>query len=209
MSIEGVTLIARSPEEPAFLRALNPEQQAAVVAGDGPLLVLAGAGTGKTRVLTTRLAHLLLTGRARPTSVLAVTFTNKAAREMTGRVSALLGRSVDGLWLGTFHAIGARLLRRHAELVGLRHDFTILDTDDQLRLVKQSRRPIWIPAAGRRGSCSESFSASRIAAMYLKACPNPRSTISRSGARASSMALTRSASPRSMPATSATCCCTA
>jgi len=137
MSIEGAPLIASSPEEPAFLRALNPEQQAAVTASDGPLLVLAGAGTGKTRVLTSRLAHLLLTGRVRPTNVLAVTFTNKAAREMTGRVSALLGRSVEGLWLGTFHAIGARLLRRHAELVELRHDFTILDTDDQLRLLKQ------------------------------------------------------------------------
>ena len=141
-----------SPEAP-WLAGLNPEQQAAVVAPDGPLLVLAGAGTGKTKVLTTRLAHLLLTGRARPWQVLAVTFTNKAAREMIGRVSDLLGRSVEGLWLGTFHALGARLLRRHAELVGLKANFTILDTDDQLRLVKQvieaadldSRR--WTPRA--------------------------------------------------------------
>ena len=121
----------------AYLDALNPEQRAAVEAPDGPLLVLAGAGTGKTRVLTTRLAHMLATGRARPYQVLAVTFTNKAAREMTQRVAALLGQSVEGLWLGTFHALGARLLRRHAELVGLKPNFTILDTDDQLRLLKQ------------------------------------------------------------------------
>ena len=122
---------------PRYLEALNPEQRAAVEAVDGPLLVLAGAGTGKTRVLTTRLAHLLLTGRVRPWQVLAVTFTNKAAREMILRVSLLLGQSVEGLWLGTFHALGARLLRRHAELLGLKPNFTILDTDDQLRLTKQ------------------------------------------------------------------------
>ena len=120
-----------------YLDALNSAQRAAVEAADGPLLVLAGAGTGKTRVLTTRLAHLLMTGRVRPHQVLAVTFTNKAAREMTLRVSRLLERSVEGLWLGTFHALGARLLRRHAELVGLKANFTILDTDDQLRLLKQ------------------------------------------------------------------------
>jgi ATP-dependent DNA helicase UvrD/PcrA len=120
-----------------YLDALNPAQRAAVEADDGPLLVLAGAGTGKTRVLTTRLAHLLMTGRVRPYQALAVTFTNKAAREMTLRVSRLLGRSVEGLWFGTFHALGARLLRRHAELVGLKANFTILDTDDQLRLLKQ------------------------------------------------------------------------
>src|ERR687891_1462159 len=121
----------------AYLDGLNPEQRAAVLADDGPLLVLAGAGTGKTRVLTTRLAHLLMTGRARPYQVLAVTFTNKAAREMIERVALALGHSVEGLWLGTFHALGARLLRRHAELVGLKANFTILDTDDQLRLLKQ------------------------------------------------------------------------
>jgi DNA helicase-2/ATP-dependent DNA helicase PcrA len=130
-------LIFTAPPEPGYLAALNPEQRAAVVADDGPLLVLAGAGTGKTRVLTTRLAHLLRSGRARPANVLAVTFTNKAAREMVERVSSLLGRSVEGLWLGTFHAIGARLLRRHAEIIGLRANFTILDTDDQIRLTKQ------------------------------------------------------------------------
>ncbi len=123
--------------EPPYLAGLNPEQRAAVTAPDGPLLVLAGAGTGKTRVLTTRLAHLLVTGRARPHEVLAVTFTNKAARELSERVERLIGRSVAGLWLGTFHAIGVRFLRAHAELAGLQSSFTILDTDDQLRLIKQ------------------------------------------------------------------------
>src|SRR3546814_6508106 len=102
-------------------------------------LVLAGAGTGKTRVLTTRLAHLLVTGKARsPGEILAVTFTNKAAREMKDRVAALLNRpSVEGWWLGTFHAVAVRILRRHAEAVGLKSNFTILDPDDQVRLVKQ------------------------------------------------------------------------
>jgi DNA helicase II / ATP-dependent DNA helicase PcrA len=120
-----------------YLARLNAEQRAAVETVDGPLLVLAGAGTGKTRVLTTRFAHILLTGRAFPGQVLAVTFTNKAAREMRERVGAILGRPVEGLWLGTFHALCARMLRRHAELVGLQPNFTILDTDDQLRLLKQ------------------------------------------------------------------------
>jgi DNA helicase-2/ATP-dependent DNA helicase PcrA len=120
-----------------YLATLNPEQREAVETLDGPLLVLAGAGTGKTRVLTTRFAHILMTGRARPWEVLAVTFTNKAAREMRERVASILGRTVDGLWLGTFHALCARMLRRHAELVGLKSSFTILDADDQLRLLKQ------------------------------------------------------------------------
>jgi len=123
--------------QPSYARLLNPEQRAAVTAGDGPLLVLAGAGTGKTRVLTTRLAHILVSGRVAPHRLLAVTFTNKAAREMAARVEALINRPAAGLWLGTFHAVGARILRRHAELVGLKASFTILDTDDQLRLVKQ------------------------------------------------------------------------
>ncbi len=101
-----------------YLARLNPEQRAAVETLDGPLLVLAGAGTGKTRVLTTRFAHILLTGRASPGQVLAVTFTNKAAREMRERVGAILGRPVEGLWLGTFHSLCARMLRRHAEYVG-------------------------------------------------------------------------------------------
>ncbi len=120
-----------------YLARLNPEQRAAVETVDGPLLVLAGAGTGKTRVLTTRFAHILLTRRAFPNQVLAVTFTNKAAREMRERVSAILGQPAEGLWLGTFHALCARMLRRHAQLAGLQSNFTILDTDDQLRLLKQ------------------------------------------------------------------------
>src|SRR3954447_24426196 len=116
---------------------LNEAQGRAVAAVEGAVLVLAGAGTGKTRVLTTRLAHILATGRAYPGEILAVTFTNKAAREMRERLEAMIGRAADGVWLGTFHAIAARILRRHAELVGLKPSFTILDTDDQLRLLKQ------------------------------------------------------------------------
>lgn len=122
----------------AYLDKLNPEQRRAVETVDGPVLVLAGAGTGKTRVLTTRIAHILATGRARPGEILAVTFTNKASREMKERVAGLVGPSAEGMaWLGTFHAIGTRILRRHAELAGLRPDFTILDADDQIRLAKQ------------------------------------------------------------------------
>jgi ATP-dependent DNA helicase UvrD/PcrA len=121
-----------------YLDALNPEQREAVETLDGPLLVLAGAGTGKTRVLTTRIAHILSLGRARPSQILAVTFTNKAAREMKGRVGQLIGGVVEGMpWLGTFHAIGVKILRRHAELVELKPSFTVLDTDDQIRLLKQ------------------------------------------------------------------------
>src|SRR6202521_2779618 len=121
-----------------YLDALNPEQREAVETLDGPLLVLAGAGTGKTRVLTTRIAHILSLGRARPSEILAVTFTNKAAREMKERIGRMLGQTVEGMpWLGTFHAIGVKVLRRHAELVGLKSDFTILDVDDQVRLIKQ------------------------------------------------------------------------
>ena len=117
---------------------LNPEQRAAVEAMDGPVLVLAGAGTGKTRVLTTRIAHIMCTGRARGSQILAVTFTNKAAREMKERIGVLVGGAVEGMpWLGTFHAMGVKILRRHAELVGLKSGFTILDTDDQIRLIKQ------------------------------------------------------------------------
>jgi DNA helicase-2/ATP-dependent DNA helicase PcrA len=119
------------------LARLNEAQRVAVETVDGPLLVLAGAGTGKTRVLTTRFAHILLTKRAWPSQVLAVTFTNRAAREMRERISAMLGEPVEGMWLGTFHALCARMLRRHAKLVGLEANFSILDTDDQLRLLKQ------------------------------------------------------------------------
>ncbi|WP_298126575.1 UvrD-helicase domain-containing protein [Brevundimonas sp.] len=123
---------------PDYLAGLNPEQRLAVETTEGPVLVLAGAGTGKTRVLTTRLAHILATGQARPWELLAVTFTNKAAREMRERITHLIGPSAEGLrWLGTFHSIAAQILRRHAELVGLKSTFTILDTDDQERLIKQ------------------------------------------------------------------------
>jgi DNA helicase-2/ATP-dependent DNA helicase PcrA len=123
---------------PSYLEGLNPEQLRAVETLDGPVLVLAGAGTGKTRVLTTRIAHILATGRAYPSQILAVTFTNKAAREMRERITHLAGEAVEGMpWLGTFHSIGVKFLRRHAELVSLRSDFTILDQDDVLRLIKQ------------------------------------------------------------------------
>ncbi|MDR3505808.1 MAG: UvrD-helicase domain-containing protein [Acidocella sp.] len=120
-----------------YLAGLNPAQREAVETTEGPVLVLAGAGTGKTRVLTTRFAHLLLTKRAFPNQILTVTFTNKAAREMRERLHRLLGQPVEGLWLGTFHALCARMLRRFAERVGLTSDFSILDTDDQFRLLKQ------------------------------------------------------------------------
>ncbi len=121
-----------------YLDGLNPAQRQAVEALDGPVLMLAGAGTGKTKALTARIAHLLNTGRAWPSQILAVTFTNKAAREMKLRVGGYLGDAVEGMpWLGTFHSISAKLLRRHAELVGLKSTFTILDSDDQLRLLKQ------------------------------------------------------------------------
>jgi len=139
-ALVGATLSARamSARPAPYLNGLNPAQREAVEALDGPVLMLAGAGTGKTRALTTRLVHLLNTGRARPGEILAVTFTNKAAREMKDRVGHLLGERVEGMpWLGTFHAICVRLLRAHAELAGLKSNFTILDTDDQLRLLKQ------------------------------------------------------------------------
>ena len=132
-------LAERAPTDAAaaYLAGLNEAQYRAVEAVDGAVLVLAGAGTGKTRVLTARLAHILATGRAYPGEILAVTFTNKAAREMQERLVAMIGRVADGVWLGTFHALAARILRRHAEAVGLTSSFTILDSDDQLRLLKQ------------------------------------------------------------------------
>ena len=137
LSISERALKASSGDA-AYMQGLNPEQRRAVEALDGPVLVLAGAGTGKTRVLTTRIAHILASGRAYPSQVLAVTFTNKAAREMKERIGTLIGGAVEGMpWLGTFHAIGVKILRRHAELVGLKSGFTILDTDDQIRLLKQ------------------------------------------------------------------------
>ena len=134
----GLAARARAAAAAPYLAGLNPEQRQAVETLDGPVLVLAGAGTGKTRVLTTRIAHILTLGRARPSEILAVTFTNKAAREMKLRVGQMVGQIVEGMpWLGTFHAIGVKILRRHAELVGLKPDFTILDVDDQVRLIKQ------------------------------------------------------------------------
>jgi len=124
---------------PSYLEGLNPEQRLAVETTEGPVLVLAGAGTGKTRVLTTRIAHILRLGLAYPSQILAVTFTNKAAREMKARIGVLIGAGdAEGMpWLGTFHSIGVKILRRHAELAGLKSGFTILDTDDVIRLIKQ------------------------------------------------------------------------
>jgi DNA helicase-2/ATP-dependent DNA helicase PcrA len=134
----GLAARAAATGRPRYLDALNPEQRAAVETLDGPVLVLAGAGTGKTRALTTRIAHILALGKARAYEILAVTFTNKAAREMRERVEALVGEGAQAMqWLGTFHAISAKILRRHAELVGLKPNFTILDVDDQIRLLKQ------------------------------------------------------------------------
>jgi DNA helicase-2/ATP-dependent DNA helicase PcrA len=134
-----VSDLARADMRPAdYLDGLNPEQRAAVEATEGPVLVLAGAGTGKTRVLTTRLAHILATGKARPWELLVVTFTNKAAREMRERITHIIGPQAEGLrWLGTFHSVAAQILRRHAELVGLKSSYTIIDQDDCERLLKQ------------------------------------------------------------------------
>ena len=135
----GLAERARAKSAPApYMNGLNPEQRLAVEALDGPVLVLAGAGTGKTRVLTTRIGHIIATGRAKPHEILAVTFTNKASREMKERIAALIGPVAEGMpWLGTFHSISTKILRRHAEMVGLKSSFTILDTDDQIRLMKQ------------------------------------------------------------------------
>jgi len=134
----GIAARARATAGPRYLDGLNPEQREAVETLDGPVLVLAGAGTGKTRVLTTRIAHILSQGRARPNEILSVTFTNKAAREMKLRLGQMLGQAVEGmLWLGTFHSIGGRILRSHAEMAQLKSNFTVLDVDDQIRLLKQ------------------------------------------------------------------------
>ncbi|WP_264592361.1 MULTISPECIES: ATP-dependent helicase [Sphingobium] len=131
-------LPAPSPADPPYIQDLNAPQREAVLTTEGPVLVLAGAGTGKTAALTARLAHLVATRRAWPSEILCVTFTNKAAREMRERVGRMIGEAVEGMpWLGTFHSVCAKMLRRHAELVGLQSNFTILDTDDQLRLMKQ------------------------------------------------------------------------
>ncbi|MEO7635726.1 MAG: UvrD-helicase domain-containing protein [Sphingomicrobium sp.] len=176
-------------DEPAYLTGLNPPQREAVLTTEGPVLVLAGAGTGKTAALTARLAHLIATRRAWPSQILSVTFTNKAAREMRERVSRISGGAIEGMpWLGTFHSVAARMLRAHAELVGLQWNFTILDTDDQLRVLKQliaaanlddKRWPArqlaglidrwknrgWTPAQIDAGE-SEAFAAGRGAELY-------------------------------------------
>ena len=181
---------ALSPE-PAYLAGLNPPQREAVLTTEGPVLVLAGAGTGKTAALTARLAHLIATRKAWPSQILAVTFTNKAAREMKERVSAISGGAIEGMpWLGTFHSVAARMLRSHAELVGLYSNFNILDTDDQLRVMKQlisasgldeKRWPArqlaglidrwknrgWTPAQVDAGE-SEGFAAGRGAELYAQ-----------------------------------------
>ena len=134
----GIAARAMGARGSAYLGDLNPEQREAVETLDGPVLVLAGAGTGKTRVLTARIAHILNLGRAHPSQILSVTFTNKAAREMKDRVGKMVGQVVEGMpWMGTFHSIGVKILRRHAEMVGLKSNFTILDVDDQIRLIKQ------------------------------------------------------------------------
>jgi DNA helicase-2/ATP-dependent DNA helicase PcrA len=177
--------------EPGYLRGLNAPQRDAVLTTEGPVLVLAGAGTGKTAALTARLAHLIATRKAWPSQILAVTFTNKAAREMKARVAALSGGALEGMpWLGTFHSVAARMLRSHAELVGLQSNFVILDTDDQLRVLKQliqasgldeKRWPArqlaalidrwknrgWIPAEVDAGE-SEGFAAGRGADLYAQ-----------------------------------------
>jgi DNA helicase-2/ATP-dependent DNA helicase PcrA len=136
-STHAVTPRSDTEAEPPYLTGLNEPQREAVLTCEGPVLVLAGAGTGKTRVLTTRLGHIMATGRAAPWNILAVTFTNKAAKEMQERVAKVIGRPVEGMWIGTFHSVCVRILRKHAELVGLKSNFTILDTDDQIRLLKQ------------------------------------------------------------------------
>ena len=123
--------------EPDFVTSLNEQQKIAVSETDGPLLVLSGAGTGKTKVLTTRLANLIYKRLAKTNEILAVTFTNKAALEMKQRVEKILKIPVEGMFIGTFHSIGVRFLRKHSDLINLKNDFTILDTSDQLRLLKQ------------------------------------------------------------------------
>src|SRR6476661_6275702 len=127
-----------------FLDKLNPEQREAVLHRDGPVLILAGAGSGKTRVITFRIAYLIGDGHANPDEVLAVTFTNKASQEMRERVESLIGATAEGIWLSTFHALCARLLRREAPRIGLTRDFVIYDSSDQISVVKQAERELGI-----------------------------------------------------------------
>ena len=120
-----------------YLLNLNEKQLEATLHLDGPLLIVAGAGSGKTKVLTSRIAHIIRSHKAFSSQILAVTFTNKAAKEMQIRVSNLLKKNATGLpWLGTFHSISAKILRKHAEAVKLKSNFTIIDQDDQVRLIK-------------------------------------------------------------------------
>jgi DNA helicase-2/ATP-dependent DNA helicase PcrA len=174
--------MTHEPSPPDYLKDLNEPQRQAVEAVDGPVLILAGAGTGKTRVLTTRVAHMLTLGKAYPSQILAVTFTNKAANEMKERLEKLLGRDVEGLWLGTFHSLCVRILRRHAELAGLHPSFTILDTDDQLRLIKQLMRaeeidekkwPPRVIAAGISRWKDRALTPDKVSAADLKAPDDP------------------------------------
>src|SRR5215468_507514 len=125
-----------------FLKGLNPQQRAAVLHTDGPLLILAGAGSGKTRVITSRVAHLVGDGHAQPHEILAVTFTNKAAEEMRARVESLLGSECGRMWVSTFHSLCARLLRREAPAIGLSRDFVIYDSSDQIAVVKQALKEL-------------------------------------------------------------------
>src|SRR5205809_1368956 len=127
-----------------FLHSLNPEQREAVLHIRGPLLILAGAGSGKTRVITSRIAHLVGAGHASPHEILAVTFTNKASEEMRARVEALLGSDCSRMWVSTFHSLCARLLRREAPAIGLSRDFVIYDSSDQLTVVKQALKALHI-----------------------------------------------------------------
>ena len=161
-----------------WLENLNPEQRQAVETTEGPLLVLAGAGTGKTRVLTARIAHILATGRAFPSQILSVTFTNKAAREMKKRVASLIGEErAEGMpWLGTFHSIGVKILRRHAEMVDLRSDFTDPRhrRPDPAPEADRSRRPTSTRSAGRRASSPPPSTAGRTAASRRTRFPTAR-----------------------------------
>src|SRR5690348_1393654 len=127
-----------------FLESLNPEQRAAVLHIKGPLLILAGAGSGKTRVITSRIAYLVGDGHARSEEILAVTFTNKAAEEMRARVEALIGSDCSRMWVSTFHSLCARLLRREAPSIGLSRDFVIYDASDQLTVVKQALKELHV-----------------------------------------------------------------
>ncbi len=186
----GIAARARANAAAPYLAGLNPEQRAAVETLDGPVLVLAGAGTGKTRVLTTRIAHILSLGRARPSEILAVTFTNKAAREMKLRVGAMVGQIVEGMpWLGTFHSIGVKILRRHAELVG-----------PQARLHHPRRRrsdPAYEAAAGSREYRRKTLARARARRDHRR-LEEPRAD-ARQGSAGRGRELRQWARPRSLP----------